>query len=117
MERENAFLYPRYEEHATLFCDGISLHSDGFVSGPDKLPLPAFYEAGLCAIYHLLERMLPGLQGISVHGIWWDDESAPFCAWDLWLLIGEDDGFYLPMSSTASLFSQNGIPYFHRPLL
>ena len=116
MKRENAFLNPRYEEHATLFCDGISLHSDGYRSGPDKLPLPAFYESGLCAIHHLLERMLPGLRGISVQGIWTDEKNAPFCAWDLWLLTGEDDGFFLPMSSAASLFSQNGIPYFHRPV-
>ena len=117
MAHENSFLNPRYEEHARLFSDGITVQLDGFRSGPEALPLPAFYKSAFCNVFHLLEKMLPGLQGISVLGIWREDEDNPFCAWDLWLLTGEDDGFYLPMDTAASLFSQNGIPYFHRPLL
>ena len=31
------------------------------------------------------------------------------------LLTGEDEGFFLPMESAASLFAQNGIPYYRRP--
>lgn len=99
-----------------LFCDGLTLHADGFRSGPDALPLPPFYERGLCAVYNLLEQMLPGLQGISIMGIYTEEEeSAPFIAWDLMLVTGEDDTIFLPMERAASLFSQNGIPYYHRP--
>ena len=116
MKKDNSFIYARHEEHATLFCDGSSLHLDAFESGPDNLPLPPFYEAAFRAVFHLLEGMLPGLQGICAQGVWSDDESSPFIAWDLWLLTGKEDGFYLPMSSAAALFSQNGIPYYHRPI-
>ena len=114
MKKENSFLHPLYEEHATLYCDNLTLHLDGFRNGPDFVSLPPLYESGLFAIYSLLERMLPGLQGISVMGIYREDESAPFIAWDLMLLTGEDEGFFLPMESAASLFAQNGIPYYRR---
>ena len=111
---QNLFLYPKYEEHVRLHCDGIALHSDGLRSGPDALPLPEFYSRGLFAVFQLLEAMLPGLVCISVMGIWEDKDDAPFTAFDLWLQTGEEDGFYLPLATAASLFSQNGIPYFRK---
>ena len=111
----NPFLYSHYEEHVRVHCDGIGIHSDGLRSGSDALPFPEFYARGLFAIYQLLEAMLPGLACISVMGMWEDDADAPFTAFDLWLQTGEEDGFYLPMATAASLFGQNGIPYFHKP--
>lgn len=116
MKKEHTFLYSGCEEHASIFCNGTAFHIDGFRSGPDNLSLPLYYASGFKAIFHLLSGMLPGLIGIDSMGIWTEDTSAPFLAWDLLLLTSEDDGFFLPMSSAASLFSRNGIPYFHRPL-
>lgn len=116
MTKENNFLHPLYEERATLFCDGLTLHSESTRSYPDGLPLPPLYETGFCAIFHLLERMLPGLKSISSLGLWIEDEESRFVAWDLWLHTAEDDGFFLPMASAGALFSRNGIPYFHLPL-
>ncbi len=112
--RHNPFLFSHYEEHVRIHCDGIAIHSDALRSGPDALPLPEFYSRGFFAIYHLLEAMLPGLVCISVMGMWEDNVAAPFTAFDLWLQTGEEDGFYLPLASAHSLFSQNGIPYFHK---
>ena len=112
----NHFLFTNYEEHLRLHCDGITLHTDGLRSGPDALPLPELYVRGLSAIFHLLEAMLPGLTCISVMGMWEDNTELPFTAFDLWLQTGEEDGLYLPMATAASLFSQNGIPYFHKPV-
>ena len=113
----NSFLYPNYEEHVRLHFDGISLHSDALRSGPDALPFPELYERGMRAIYHLLEAMLPGLVCISAMGMWEDRRDYPFTAFDLWLQTAEEDGFYLPMATAASLFGQNGIPYFHKSVL
>ena len=112
--RHKPFLFSNYEEHVRVHCDGIDIHTDGLRSGPDALPLPEWYHRGFLAIYHLLESMLPGLICISILGMWEEDESAPFTAFDLWLQTGEEDGFYLPLSSAHTLFSQNGIPYFRK---
>lgn len=116
----NDYLYPLYEAHVRLTCDGNALHADGLPQGPDSLPLPAFYRAGVFAIYHILEAMLPSILCISIMGIWsqkQESTEAPFCAFDLWIQCDENEGFYLPMASAASLFSNNGIPYYHQPLL
>ena len=116
----NTYLYPLHEAHVRLFQDGNALHIDGLPAGPDSLSLPAFYHNGTLAIFHFLESMLPGLVGINILGIWTEDpdkKGAPFCAFDLWVQTCETEGFYLPMASAHSLFSQNGIPYFHKPLI
>ena len=117
MKRKTDFLYPVYEEHARLCCNGETLHSDGFRSGPDTLPLPELYQRGLCAIFNLLSGMLPGLVAINVLGIWQDVPDYPFFAFDLWAQIGPEDGFHLPMDTASSLFSQNGIPHYRKMAL
>jgi hypothetical protein len=38
------------------------------------------------------------------------------CAFDIWVQAGEE-GCFLPMDTAAKLFCQNGIPYFHSPLM
>ena len=114
----NDALYPLYEAHVHLTCDGLTLHADGLPSGPDSLTLPSFYHAGLCSIYTLLDKMLPDLSCISVLGIWRQeahDSRSDFIAFDLWAQQGEE-GFYLPMKTAQALFSQHGIPYFHLPV-
>ena len=116
----NDYLYPLYEAHVRLLHDGSALHIDGLPAGPDSLPMPAYYRTGMQAIFHILEAMLPELTAISVLGIWTDKEEAkdtPFCAFDLWVQVSKTEGFYLPMDSAASLFCNNGIPYYHKPLI
>ncbi len=103
------------EARIRLTCNGYTLHADGFPSGPDTVPFPPFYKTGLCQIFNYLEARLPGLTCISVLGIWFQDENPPFYAMDLWVQEGEE-GFYLPMSMASSLFQENGIPYYHKPL-
>lgn len=114
MAKLNDYLYPLYEAHVRLHCDGLSLHADGFPAGPDTLSLPALYTTALCNIFCLLEKLVPALTCISILGIWTDRDALPFCAMDLWLQTG-DEGFYLPMKTAASLFSEQGIPYYHKP--
>ncbi len=114
MAKLNDYLYPLYEAHVRLHCDGFSLHADGFPSGPDSVPVPERCRTGLCNIYSLLENMVPALTCISVMGIWTYGAQFPFCAMDLWVQTG-DDGFYLPMRSAAALFCEQGIPYYHHP--
>ena len=115
MHRLKDSLPPLYEAHVRLTCDGRTLHADGLPEGPDTVPLPGWYCSGLSAIFHLLESMLPSITCISVLGIWHQGEDPVFCALDLWAQTGEE-GFYLPMSSAAMLFQQNGIPYYHKPV-
>ena len=82
--------------------------------------LPQNYHRGMQGIFHLLEARVPDLVRICVAGIWSGKEEnrdAPFCAFDLWVQTGPDEGFYLPVASAHSLFSDNGIPYFHAPVL
>lgn len=120
MTRLNDYLYPLYEAHARLVCDGKALHIEGLPNGPDSLTLPSFYTSGIFSIFHILEAMIPSLAGISILGIWTEREEekdAPFCAFDLWIQSSENEGFYVPMTSAASLFSNNGIPYYHKPLI
>ena len=114
MKRMKDHLFPLSEAHVTLLFDGETLHADGLPDGPDSRPLPGFYQRGIGSIFHLLESMLPSLTCISIQGVWFLGEDAPFCAMDIWLQT-QDRGFYLPMDSAALLFSRNGIPYFHKP--
>ena len=109
----NDYLFSLTEAHVRLTCDGLTLHSDGLPDGPDSLPLPKTLCSGLCQIYFLLERMLPSLSCISVSGIWDTQGAVPFRAFDIWLQT-EEGGFYLPMASATCLFSDNGIPYYHK---
>ena len=112
----NDYLFPLNEAHVRLNCDGDSLHLDGLPDGPDSVSLPELYRRGLRAAYNVLESLLPGLTCISVLGIWFAaDAASPFVAFDLWVQRG-GEGFYLPMATSASLFQENGIPYFHQPL-
>ena len=110
------YLYPLNEAHVRLNYDGQDLHLDGLPDGPDSVALPELYRRGFRALYHVLDSLIPGLSCISVLGIWFaGDSDSPFVAFDLWAQRGEE-GFYLPMATSASLFQENGIPYFHKPL-
>ena len=120
MTRLNSFLYSLEEVHIRLEHDGGGVFLEGFPEGFEHGPLPAFYHNGILAIYHMLESMIPAMVGISVMGVWStreQDAKAPFCAFDVWVQSGPEEGFYLPVASAHSLFSSNGIPYFHAPVL
>ena len=106
--------YPFCESHVHVSCDGLTLCLDGCPDHPAS-SLPAFYHAGICSIFYLLAQQFPALTCISLLGILDTREEAAFTAFDLWVQI-EDEGFYLPMAYAASLFRDNGIPYFHEPL-
>ncbi|MBO4466588.1 MAG: hypothetical protein J5745_00600 [Bacteroidales bacterium] len=114
MTKLNDTLYPLYEEHVHLLCDGLALHVDGLPQSFSAASLPDFYRVGLCSIYALLERMVPAITCLSVLGIWHAEEDPLVVAFDLWVQTGEE-GFYLPMSTAAALFRDNGIPYYHHP--
>lgn len=109
----NPFPYPISESHVRVTCDGLTLCLDGQAESVAST-LPAFYHTGICGIFHLLTRQFPALSCISILGILDAQEDAPFTAFDLWLQIG-DEGFHLPMAYAASLFRDNGIPYYHKP--
>ncbi len=120
MTKNNSFLYSLEEVHIRMEMDGGGVLMDGFPEGFKPASLPAFYKSGMLAIFHVLESMIPAMAGISVMGIWSAreaDANAPFCAFDLWVQTGPEEGFYLPMASAHSLFSDNGIPYYHVPVL
>lgn len=113
----NDYLFPLNEAHVRLNYDGENIHLDGLPDGPDTLILPELYQRGLRAVYNLLESMVPDLSCISVSGIWFSQHpSSPFVAFDTWIQRDEE-GFYLPAASSASLFRENGIPFFHKPLI
>ena len=117
MARMKDYLFPLNEAHVRLNFDGEALHLDGLPEGPDSVTLPEVYRRGLLALYNLLESLVPGLSCISVLGVWFAGaEASPFVAFDLWAQR-EGEGFYLPMATSASLFQENGIPYFHKPLI
>lgn len=116
MTQFNDYLYPMNEAHVRLLFDGDTYHLDGMPAGQQAAGLPEHYRRGLSAVYGLLENMVPGLSCICVAGIWFHrQEKDPLVAFDIWLQM-ESEGFYLPMASAASLFRENGIPYFHKPL-
>lgn len=115
MTQFNDYLYPLNEAHVRLLYDGDSFHLDGLPAGYEAAELPEIYRRGMSAIYNLLESMAPDISCISVAGVWFHQQASdPFVAFDLWLQQGTE-GFYLPMASSASLFRENGIPYFHKP--
>ena len=114
MTRINHFLYSLDEAHIRLTCDEMSLHADGLPEGAGNEPLPEYCQSGLHMVFGLLSRLVPDLCCISVLGVWKQGAPVPFHAFDIWLQTG-DGGFYLPARSAASLFSENGIPYFHLP--
>lgn len=117
MTRFNDYLYPMNEAHVRLHYDGDTFHMDGLPDGYESVELPEHYRRGLSAIFNLLESMAPNLTCLSVLGIWFHQQASdPFVAFDLWLQQ-DTEGFYLPMASSASLFRENGIPYFHKPLI
>ena len=112
----NDYLFPLNEAHVRLSYDGESIHIDGLPEGPDTLILPELYHRGIRAVYNLLESMAPQISCISISGIWFSQQpSAPFEAFDIWLQQ-QDEGFYLPMATASTLFRDNGIPYYHKPL-
>ena len=117
MTQFNDYLYPMNEAHVRLYYDGETFHLDGLPAGSESVELPEIYRRGAQAIFHLLERMAPDLSCISLMGVWFHgQEQYPFVAFAIWLQQ-DDEGFYLPMASSASLFRENGIPYFHKPLI
>ena len=117
MTQFNDYLYPMNEAHVRLFYDGESFHLDGLPAGAEAVELPEHYRRGMSAIFNLLESMAPNLSCISVMGVWFNQQAQdPFVAFDIWLQQ-DAEGFYLPMASSASLFRENGIPYFHKPLI
>ena len=109
----NAFTHPLCESHVRVTCDGFTLCLDGGTEEGSSL-LPEYYHSGICSIFHLLTRQFPALSCISILGILDAQEEAPFTAFDLWLQSG-DEGCYLPMPYAATLFRDNGIPYYHKP--
>ena len=120
MRQTEHFLFSPSETHAHLCFDGKTLHTDNCPGEPDALRLPPSFLSGLSAIFHILEALLPSLLCISIMGIWSsqeEDREAPFCAFDLWVQLEQEEGFFLPMASARSLFSDNGIPYYHKPLI
>ena len=117
MTQFNDYLYPMNEAHVRLHYDGETFHLDGLPAGQDPVELPEHYRRGMSAIFHLLESMAPNLTCISVMGVWFHrEEPDPLVAFAIWLQL-DSEGFYLPMASSASLFRENGIPYFHKPLI
>ncbi len=116
MQKLKNYLYPTHEAHVRITADGNTVQADGVPEWPGSHSLPDYYHSGLCAIFNLLESMLPSLSCISVMGIWQHGDYPSFYAIDLWAQTGQE-GFYLPMASAASLFSQFGIPYYHQPLI
>lgn len=116
MSSFNDYLFPLHEAHAHLTYDGESFHLDGLPNGVDSVVLPELYKRGISAIYNLLEKVIPQLSGIYITGMWFSQQrTAPFEAFDLWVQQGEE-GFYLPMATASTLFRDNGIPYYHKPL-
>ena len=111
MSRLDEFLYAPREEHVHFYCDGITLYTDGLC----EEAVPARLKEALCNIFCLLESRLPTLESICVSGVFFLGNEPGFCAVDIWLQT-EEEGFYLPMLSAASLFSDNGIPYYHQAL-
>lgn len=113
----NNYLFPLNEAHVRLSYDGETFHLDGLAEGPDTVILPELYQRGIRALYSLLETMVPHLSCISISGIWLlQQPSQPFEAFDIWVQQ-QEEGSYLPMDTASSLFSENGIPYYHRPLI
>lgn len=110
----NDFLYPKSEAHVQLFCDGVSLYTEGLPEGSE--PVSESLKQVIFNIFSLLESRLPALDGICVSGVYFWEKAPVFCAVDIWL-EAEGNGFFLPMASAASLFSDNGIPYYHKPVL
>lgn len=116
MTQNKEFLFPLFEAHVRVLADAASIHIEGLPDGPDTLPLPSLYKNGIRAIYNLMESMVPLLSCICISGIWDVREAHPFTAFDIWIQQETEEGFYLPMASALSLFRENGIPYYHRPL-
>ena len=108
------FLYLKNEAHIRLYCDGVSLSAEGLPEESDSLP--AGLKEALCNIFSLLESRVPALDGICVSGVYFREKDPVFCAMDIWL-EAEGKGCYLSMATAASLFSDNGIPYYHQPIL
>ncbi|MBO4633852.1 MAG: hypothetical protein J5669_00600 [Bacteroidales bacterium] len=103
------------EYHVHISCNWTEMHLDGLPEQDGK-DIPEHICRGVRAIYALLETRIPGLTWISIMGTWIPGKRPTFCAFDLWAQTGEE-GWYLPMETTAALFRDNGIPYYHYPPL
>ena len=120
MTKYNSFLYPMDEAHVRMTFDGEDVLMENLPEWASHFTLPQSYHRGMLGIFQILEARVPDMVGICVTGIWSGkekDRNAPFCAFDLWVQTGPEEGFYLPMASAQSLFSDNGIPYYHVPVL
>lgn len=116
MKHLNDSLFPLYEQHVRITFNGAVLQVEGLPGGSGSASLPSLYSRGLLAIWHLLQTWLPLLGSITLTGIWFSEDALPFCAFDLW--VQQDrEGFFLPSATTAALLQENGIPYFHKPII
>ncbi len=112
----NDYLYPLNEVQVRLYFDGESFYLDGFPQEAEPAELPEVCKRGVRAIFNLMENMVPGLTCLIIQGVWFHKQENPFVAFSIWLQH-DPEGFYMPMASAASLFQENGIPYFHQPLI
>lgn len=108
------FIFPTGETHARMGFNGRDIYVEGLPEGKEAASIPDLYKKGAGAVYSIIESLLPGVESISFLGIWFEGEALPFVAFDLWAQ-GEREGFYFPQSTAATLFRDNGIPYFHKP--
>jgi hypothetical protein len=104
------------EYHIHIVCDGQSVHFDGLPGGPDSLKLPESIVRGVQMIWSLVEARVHTADCICIGGIAYTGQQPAIAAFDIWIQAGEE-GVFLPMDTSAKLFSQNGIPYFHSPFM
>ena len=117
MTQFNHYLYPINEVHVRLYYDGEVFHLDGMPEGREEEELPEYYKRGVRSIFNLLESMLPALSCIGLMGVWFGEEDEnPLVVFSIWVQQ-ENEGFYLQMGTAATLLRENGIPYFHKPII
>jgi len=104
------------EHHIHIICDGKTIQIDGLPESLSEKNLPDYYVRGLQMIYSFIEARIRSVSCVCISGIWFCGSIPAVAAFDIWLQAGED-GFFLPMSTAARLFSDNGIPYFHTPFM
>ncbi|MBR1887390.1 MAG: hypothetical protein IJ813_02865 [Bacteroidales bacterium] len=104
------------EHHIHIVADGKSVRVDGIPEYCGPFKLPENIVRGIEMIWALVESRVRTATCICIGAIGYTGDPPAVCAFDIWVQAGEE-GCFLPMDTAAKLFCQNGIPYFHSPLM
>ena len=97
-----------------MILDGKTIQLDGVPEVKGASALPEYFISGLNMIFSIIEAKVSNLKCVSVGGIYFARDKPLIAAIDIWVQT-KKKGYFMPMKEAATLFSENGIPYYHSP--